>query len=187
MPNWCDNRLRIIGEDSVVQSFIDGAITNEAHGEVISILHRYLPFPPALMGKPIEVPNGGEISVFTDRGYNWCLANWGCKWGDTGTIITQDRILEEVGLRMVEMYFTTPWGPPVDGFIQISKTFPELTFNLAFHEDGMGFCGGSQICGGALISDFDGELPQWNENQDEDVWWAEIEEMYANLFDTMGV
>jgi hypothetical protein len=62
--------------------------------------------------------------------------------------------------------------------------FPELTFTLAFHEDGMSFSGVVQYSGGEMITDIDnGSPPEYDhENNDEDAWIDAIEAMYDYLF-----
>ena len=183
MPNWCDNRLRVSGPTEAVRQFIDGATAIDGK---ITLLHSYIPFPPGLEGERITGKDGEPVGrAFTDRGYQWCLVNWGCKWGDDGTRVISANTIQD-GDSTIEMYFTTPWGPPTQGIQLISLIFRELTFTLAFHEDEMGFAGGHQISAGQVISDTDADCPSWPENDDDQTWIDDIEEMYSGIFTTLA-
>jgi hypothetical protein len=137
-----------------------------------------------LEGRVIETDNGISFGTFTDRGYNWCLANWGCKWGDSGTRVIDNNLSGDGETTSTTIYMNTPWGPPDQGICNISAMFPELTFTLAFHEDGMSFSGVVQYSGGEMITDIDnGSPPEYDhENNDEDAWIDAIEAMYDYLF-----
>jgi hypothetical protein len=175
MPNWCDNRLRLIGDSGVIDQFIEGIHKSEQE----SMLHAYIPFPPGLAAT-IEMADGKHMGIISERAYDWCLKNWGCKWGDSGLIFgTND-------YGVIEIYFTTPWGPPEAGIANLSTIFPELTFTLAYHEDGMGFAGGCNFHEGIQINAVDRSdlLPQW-EDDEEEKWIEEIEKMYEHIFETI--
>ena len=185
MPNWCDNRLMVVGPTEVVNEFVNGAKKKVGDSEEeLNVIHNYLPFPPALEGRVIETDNGISFGTFTDRGYNWCLANWGCKWGDSGTRIITHNLSGDGETTSTTIYMNTPWGPPDQGICSISAMFPELTFTLAFHEEGMSFSGVVQYSGGDKLVDIDGgNPPEYDyENDDEDKWVEEIEEMYDRFF-----
>jgi hypothetical protein len=76
--------------------------------------------------------------------YDWSIANWGTKWD-----------IEGHGGRYNDDYasytFDSAWGPPREAFIEISKNFPGLTFDLEYFEPGMGFCGRDVITDGYII------------------------------------
>jgi hypothetical protein len=169
MPNWCDNRLVVTGEDSVLDEFTEAIRVDDMH---YSILDRLLPFPPGLVGEEIYAPNGSSFRTFSDRGYNWCLANWGCKWSDKDTLMMENNEGERV------FYLTTPWGPPDKAIVNISKTFPSLTFVLMYHEDGMRFAGGMAVRGGSFLAEFDDDSLVPDYNDDDEQWTEALEEMY---------
>ena len=182
MPNWCDNRLRISGPTKAIDEFIAGANKKVKESEDgMCILPNYLPFPPGLEGEPVETDNGSFVP-FTDRGYTWCLMNWGCKWADSGTRVISKATNHNGEYSTITIYMNTPWGPPSEGIQRISAMFPELVFTLAFHEDGMSFSGVVQYSGGEMLSDIDGDSPPEYVEDDEDKWVNDIEEMYENLF-----
>jgi hypothetical protein len=173
MPNWCDNRLVVIGEDSVLDEFTAAIRFEDGN---YSIMDRLIPFPPGLAGEEIVLNNGEKMSTFSDRGYNWCLENWGCKWSDKDTLLISNDAGE------MTFYLTTPWGPPDKGMISVSKMFPSLTFLLMYHEDGMRFAGGMAVKNGKIITEYDDSdiVPTYDfENNDEAKWVEELEEMYS--------
>jgi hypothetical protein len=182
MPNWCDNRMMVVGPTDVVNEFVKGANknVNDVDREMC-ILPNYLPFPPALEGKPVETDSGSFIP-FTDRGYNWCLANWGTKWEDSGTRVISWSSSSDGETTQIVIYMNTAWGPPDNGIQRISAMFPELVFTLAFHEDGMGLSGAVQFGEGTLLLDIDGGHPPEYIEDDEDRWVEEIERMYDRFF-----
>ena len=143
------------------------------------MLHAYIPFPPGLSAT-IEMADGKYMGVLSERAYDWCLQNWGCKWGDSDLIYKTD----DYGV--IEIYFSTPWGPPDAGIANLSTIFPELTFSLAYHEDGMQFAGGFSYNNGVRLVDVDLSkiLPKWDEDN-ENQWIEEIEQMYEQIFQTI--
>jgi hypothetical protein len=78
--------------------------------------------------------------------YEWCIKNWGTKWD-----------VEGAGGRNGDDHasytFDSAWGPPREAFIEISKNFPGLTFDLEYYEPGMCFCGRLEIQNGEMLSD----------------------------------
>lgn len=106
--------------------------------------------------------------------YSWCVENWGTKW-DLGEVseatVELPAELEQLAAEdedprgSARFAFETAWGPPVEGFRQISEMFPELTFELDYSEPGMGFAGTATIRGGEL-----------NEVSREVVWEDECED-----------
>lgn len=182
MPNWCDNRMMVVGPTEVVNEFVKGASkkVNEIE-RGMCILPNYLPFPPALEGEPVETDSGSFVP-FTDRGYKWCLTNWGTKWADSGTRVISSSSSSDESISQIVIYMNTAWGPPDEGIHRISAMFPELTFTLAFHEDGMSFSGVVQYSGGEMLFDIDGGSPPEYIEDDEDKWVEEIEEMYDRFF-----
>lgn len=121
MPNWCDNRLEIAGRNE------DLKLWREKHikGDQVTFF--------------TAVPISGDSA---EEGY----AKWGTKWDADTT-----EIREEDG-RLV-CYFDTAWGPPQnwtndeepqmgEGWLRaVASQHPELRFELAFTESGMGFIG----------------------------------------------
>ena len=98
--------------------------------------------------------------------YEWCVKNWGTKWGDTET----DLMVHDDDQTMLS--FQSAWSPPVEGLQKISEKFPTLTFVLTYSEEGMDFYGVALIRNGSLednchsISNIEGmENVDWNSEE----------------------
>ena len=78
---------------------------------------------------------GTRQDGFNSGGYEWCLREWGTKWGayrvqrrdyDGDTILT----------------YQTAWTPSHSVIVALAKRFPAVTFYLEYFERGMSFAGG---------------------------------------------
>jgi hypothetical protein len=45
------------------------------------------------------------------------------------------------GKTYIKYDFDTAWSPPMEGLVIISKKYPNLSFELKYEEEGMGFKG----------------------------------------------
>jgi hypothetical protein len=71
----------------------------------------------------------------TIDGYQWCLDNWGTKWGDCHTRYE----VASKPIAHATFYYDTAWAPA--DFGKIAKMYPNLTFITKYEEGGMGFVG----------------------------------------------
>ena len=175
MPNWCDNNLRVWGDADALKRFV-GDITNE--DESIKIMDNLLPFPTELEGEDI-IGKDGEIlgRAFTDEGYNWCLRNWGTKWGDCETeiVVNEDDNLV--------LHYVTAWSPALEGLQRISTMFPTLFFQTDWVEEGNQSLGAASFENGNE-STFEVPyemMPEWKEDENGDVDWQEFQDAIDDL------
>lgn len=129
MPNWCTNKLTIIGPGVNVQAFKAKAVGHspwEETGENPDVLNFH-----SLVPVPEEILKAGYDSA----GYDWQMENWGCKWGASGPGI----LVEREG--HVEYEFYTAWSPPIKFLENVAKQWAALVFVLSYEEPGMGFKG----------------------------------------------
>ena len=129
MPNWCTNKLTIIGPGADVQAFKTTAVGHspwEEPGENPNALnfHSLIPVPESILAVDYD-----------DAGYNWEKENWGCKWGAANSVIVE----EWEG--HVEYAFDTAWSPPIELLETMAKQWPNLTFVLEYEELGVGYTG----------------------------------------------
>jgi len=125
----CLNNLTITGPEPDVQAFKTKAVGHspweEAEGEPDALnFHSLVPVPE-------EVLKAGYESA----GYDWEMANWGCKWG-----ASDPGVLEEWNGH-VEYEFYTAWSPPEKFLQTVAVQWPTLVFVLAYEEPGTGFKG----------------------------------------------
>lgn len=90
---------------------------------------------------------------FNQGGYDWCVKNWGTKWGFCrAELVDTD---EESG--WIEFGFQTAWSPPIPLVKKMGEVFPELTFQLRYYEGGNAFQGSLTMKGGKEAEDWEGE------------------------------
>jgi len=129
MPNWCTNKLTIIGPGADVQAFTRKAVGHspwDEPGENPNALnfHSLIPVPDDILA-----------ADYGDAGYNWEITHWGCKWGAASSVIVEEWDGH------VEYAFDTAWSPPIELLKTMGKQWPNLTFVLVYEELGMAFKG----------------------------------------------
>ncbi len=138
MPNWCNNKLVVLGPDEDVERFKKTAIGNSpwhTKEEKKSVLnfHSLVPVPP-------EIVSAG----YGEAGYEWERQNWGCKWGACHTRLVDGR------KGHLEYSFETPWCPPIPFLEKLGREWPMLTFLLDYEEPGMSYKGIAKVHGEAV-------------------------------------
>ena len=120
MPNWCDNTVSIIASPEAIREITE--IANRVIGDEAkkNFCQELLPMPEGLVGtvSPSNDPiRKAELTALYGAGdwWDWQIANWGVKWGDSEFRIT------EVTDNCLSLYFQTPWGPPEPVFRYISR------------------------------------------------------------------
>lgn len=101
--------------------------------------NKFIPMPKELEKSVSPSPTG------MPNWYDWRLKHYGCKWDVSGE-------LSEYGGEL-NYSFDSPWSPPTNGIIGISKIYPTLTFVLEYEEGGMGFIGELECKAGEIIKD----------------------------------
>jgi len=89
--------------------------------------------------------------------YDWCINNWGTKWGDCDLYI-DDGYKYSDDTATLELRYDTAWGPALDALNHISTMFPKLIFYTFYREDGMGFMGYHKVRNGEVLMDDAGEI-----------------------------
>jgi len=104
----------------------------------------------------------GENQI--SSGYDWEVANWGCKWGASQVQIMYDGTNGEP----LVYAFETPWGPPEAFLDRVAEMYPELEFHIEFKEEGMCFEGSSTYVGGKAIEKDSWKIdPAWKIDPDD--------------------
>lgn len=182
MPNWCSNDLRVEGPVKELKRFKEFAQGKfEGQKEILSA-DKFIPYPEEFKKKDEAeikqdkeradyiIKHGSTDKVkeeaykkyphlstgFNDGGYDWCIKNWGTKWG-----FCQTELLEEVdfkdGKGELSYTFDTAWSPALPLIKKMGEMFPLLTFDLKYFECGMGFNGWYRVEKGKVVSDLTGD------------------------------
>jgi hypothetical protein len=85
---------------------------------------------------------------YNNGGYEWCVENWGTKWPESS-------IYREDSSEGIELEFSSPWGPPVEGYKKISEFLPGSMIYHAYYEEGMDFYGCAVYSRGELLFESD--------------------------------
>ncbi len=176
MPNWCGNRLTVLGETDDIFAFCRRAARptaryaipapascapipttsdcNAAGPEVrpksMRTALQWEPRPPATplsLHALVPVPLRVRRRGFAAAGYDWQRAHWGVKWDVDGGVT---RRAVPGG---VEFDFRSPWGPPARWFVEVVRRFTSLHLTLRYHEPNMCFAGTMVGDGGRLQED----------------------------------
>lgn len=169
MPNWVSTTLTVRGSEEEIKRFKDGIKDSK-------ILESYVPCPTELH----ETVAG---SVGTDKAeehrkqqesniakyghkdwYDWSYDNWGTKWGDCDTDISEPMEFSD-GSWEVQARYMTAWGPADAGFLKVSAMFPTLLFTFDYDEEAGFFAGVHAFRDGAIVfesmyepCEYEGEL-----------------------------
>jgi hypothetical protein len=140
MPNWCLNRLQVIGPAETVARFVAAAVGGNPWSQPLSgapeealSFHRLLAIPPAVLA-----------AGYAAAGYDWERQHWGCKWGACHSVLAERW---EGGVRYE---FDTAWGPPLAFLKTASRAWPELMFQLEYEEPLAGLQGTARAERGKL-------------------------------------
>jgi len=161
MPNWCNNNLRITGDEKLIVEFAKVVIVQDEDAETSLRIVNHYPCPKELS----ETVSGwaGDTDVQAEREkqyesnlekygykdwYDWSLANWGTKWGDCETQLVHHFPTE------ILYAFDTAWGPPIELIEKLSAKYPTLTFTIVYEELGMGFMGVQQMLDSQLLLEY---------------------------------
>ena len=91
-------------------------------------------------------PFNREKDGFNQGGYNWCVQNYGSKWGISKSELTNDD--SEWGT--LEYSFQSAWSPVKPLILKMSQLFPNLVFTLRYFERGMAFHGIYEVKNGEV-------------------------------------
>ena len=162
MPNWCSNRIVIIGEAEVLSVLRGTVSSDESHFD----------FDKIVPGRPGE------------GWYEWSIENWGTKWNAYDVELDQ-------GDGELAFTFDTAWGPCGPVVAALAAQFPTLRIIHMYAESGMVFGGIVRYEGGEAVETEHAEdsksvasLSEWHQmaiGYDEyDIDDAEVED---ELFD----
>jgi len=167
MPNWCENDLTIEGKLERLQEFREKMRGKDRNGEETCLNEE------ALIPYPEEFKKMDEVAAqyhkehpddwrnapkdgFNSGGYEWCIENWGTKWGFCRV---QEPELQSYGddEGTLTYHFDTAWSPPLPLVKKMGELFPDLIFDLRYFEGLMQFNGIYRIENGQVTDERSGD------------------------------
>lgn len=146
MPNWCQNKLEITFPAESRASIHQALFSTNQSGKSEVDFNCLIPMPEALdvglvYSDPIKLEQQYQYNI-SHYGYkywyDWCIANWGCKWNASGTWVIDE------GENHICLLFDTAWSPPESWFRILCEKFPDMDFTLSYYESGCWFAGSLQ-------------------------------------------
>jgi hypothetical protein len=180
MPNWCSNDLTVKGPRAKLDEFkrtisdrdeVLSANKIIPYPKVLTFLDKLNTFEAQRKRKGGEQPEiPGELrdeysslllqgalegydihgDGFNQGGYEWCIENWGTKWG-----FCESRIVDEND-GGISYQFDTAWTPPKPLIVKMGEMFPELKFEFRYYECGAGFQGRMRMEDGQVVESWEG-------------------------------
>lgn len=172
MPNHVDQDLWVRGDSKELILFQEGAKQTKEYYDYDGTLKTttellsadcFIPYPQkykemdeaankARADKPTDwmlIKDG-----FNSGGYEWCIENWGTKWGIYDCHLVEAKLDKKKGKLVYR--FNSAWSPPLPVILAMGKRYPNLKFTLKYYEMGMGFKGVYVVEGGVeVINDYD--------------------------------
>ena len=153
MPNHCSQDLYVYGPADTIKQFLDFSKQN---GYMLSA-DKYIPYPQKFKDLDAQAERARLVGIhsvkdgFNSGGYEWCVENWGTKWGIYDCLLTKFKLN---GSRSQLNYtFNSAWSPATKIIFAMSQKFPELRFKLKYYEAGMCFKGVYEVMGGQVHVD----------------------------------
>ena len=123
-----------------------------------------------------------------DNWYDWCIINWGTKWGAYDITVEEPETLPDRGdgFIKVEVRFQTAWSSGAAALAQLAEQYPTIEFYLIYADEDCGYNTGKIWWQGGFSIDSD--IPEhsmenyfecWGESEDwemVDGEWKYIEE-----------
>lgn len=195
MPNWCSNVMRVSGPADKIAAFRRQAHGHTASynsinrydseawevfddirkkaiilsmpepGEVSELsFHALCPVPDLIRQLGFDDGNAKNSAELIGveypgyGGYTWQRNNWGTKWEpDVSYVYAEDNYLQ--------YEFCTAWSPPTALYEHLTTEWPELTFEIEYREEGMGFEGRATYHNGQCLDQWEGDIQYEDEEE----------------------
>ena len=145
MPNHCESDLTVVGDVSIINALLE---RYKGEGDELLDADKIMPYPQKFKDIDAAYERGeSERDGFNSGGYQWCVSNWGTKWGmyEFSNLTRKPR--------SVSLSFQSAWSPPLPLIRKMSEDFPQLRFNLRYFEGGAGFQGIYTVKAGIVLVD----------------------------------
>jgi hypothetical protein len=168
MPNHVDQDLWVSGEVTELNKFMEFAKEGECEDENLLSTDKFIPYPQEYKDMDVKAAELRKLAAlkreqgnedwwkdlsdirdgFNSGGYQWCIDNWGTKWGIYDCVRSIPTTFGSRKKGQVFYAFQSAWSPACKIIDAMSKKFPTLTFKLKYYEGGMGFQGTYIVSGG---------------------------------------
>ncbi len=151
MPNHCEQDLFISGPESDLKHFRNFAQEND---DSLSA-NKFIPYPSTFVemdkaaAEARKNKNYSVVDGFNSGGYEWCIENWGSKWGIYNSNCKLERF--KGSRSRLTFTFKSAWNPVIPVITAMSKAYPSLTFNLKYYERGCAYKGIFKIKDGSVL------------------------------------
>ena len=153
MPNWCENDLFVEGTSEELARFRENMACEDQDGHhMVLSEERLIPYPE-------KFRTANRDDGFNQGGYEWCITNWGTKWGFCGVeLVGSKRTTEGIdelsgGYFQLTYTFDTAWSPPEPLIKRMGELYPNLMFDLRYYERGSGFKGRLLVENGEVVEE----------------------------------
>jgi hypothetical protein len=213
MPNWCNNRLTVLGPANRVAAFVKKAngpgprykaqrwdiVEWEAKCKKAEAEGKPKPpHPDEEEREPMAmsfhqlrpIPPEIEKGDYDPGGYNAEHQLWGCKWG-----ACESKLVSE-GNGRADYEFDTPWGPATELFEFISKNeWSDLTFICSWGEEfpsrgRFAVRGGTfiaNVCDHSMSNSGPGDPPEGLDDEAQSQWYTDWERYYYDRHEAFVV
>ena len=120
MPNWCENRILVEGEEHHRHEFVDKNKGFDAY-DTDKTDYRDLSFDAM-----IPIPRN---KLKGEGWYDFCCDNWGTKWNAREPEVDHN-------IKYTEYTFQTAWCFPNIWLEKVSRKFKQLIFKVTWAEEG---------------------------------------------------
>jgi len=180
MPNWCENKMIVIGSlENVSKIYQD--LNDLELKDTAGFLDKYIPTPIELINKPASFSSNDTedakemIEKYGSADwYWWRVNNWGTKW-DLNEVHNVNMNAINGDRYQLCCSFETAWAPPEEGLRKLSEIFKNTYFFIEFSEPGMGFEGYySCVNGNDVGSQTVDSYPKFDQVEDDPQFYLEI-------------
>jgi hypothetical protein len=71
---------------------------------------------------------------------------------EAGTVCYETPFIEHASESKAQFHFDTAWKPCLDWLVEQSRNFPQLSFDLSYHEGNCFVCGSYHVKNGEVLS-----------------------------------
>lgn len=154
MPNHVENDMYVEGKLKDVKEFNEW-IKPFVNDEEKNISINLIPYPPEreiinrIKAKAEEIGTS-RPDWLNSGGQEWCVQNWGSKWGIYSLEIEQEPNDFRSDFSDGLYKFVTAWSPSFPLYLKLAEKFPKLSIRITYFEKGMAFQGFYEFKDGKL-------------------------------------